>query len=370
MLKKLFLASFIIVSALGACYFYYLSEKRILITPYPYKMQDFKLADSGAAEGADILIIGDRMGKALDKQMETLKNSTQMKIYNWSTPHEGLHRSIHKLNSLNKFPSIIIYHGASEELFERKFSVSDKRSLEKNFQVFYNEKFISLIITFPWVSKLLYQKMNYFDLYPTIKENKQNFSPEEKLSIKQMSFMLFEQEIKDLIELVRLKKSKLIFITTPLNHNIPPRETCAHASTQGTIEMQTDINHRINLGQFKEAFSLVKQLSEVTKSNAQSFYLMGLAARGIGDLKLARNAFSKASAFDCANWRGNAVYNTIMINEANKRQIPVIDFDLQVNFNDNPEATFFDDLYPQNIFYQSLAKDLDETIKNISKSFK
>lgn len=367
MLKKLLIFLFILIILCAGAYFYFLSEKRIIIKPYPYTITTYKVDGQALAEKADVLIIGDRMGVVLDKEIKDLELATQRTFYNWAKPHEGLHRTLYKLKLLTKIPAIIIYHGASEELLEKKFNVFEKSKIEKNFATYEDDKIISLIITFPILSKYYYQKINYIDLGP-ITENKEMYSPEEKINQKHLSFQIFTQEIKDLIELAQQNKSKLIFITTPLNSNIGPKEICAHANTTTIQETQIEIEKFIQEGQFKEAYSLAQKLSNITISNAQSFYLLGLAARGAGDQQASRLAFQKASAFDCINWRGNAVYNSIIIKEGRKNLIPVIDFDLQINAGESPDKAFSDEIYPKAVFYQSLAKELGETIKLISQS--
>lgn len=365
MLKKLLISLFIVVITSIGAYFYFLSEKRIIIKPYPYTVLTYKVDGQVEAEKADVLIIGDRMGVALDKEIKNLELATQLRFYNWAKSHEGLHRTLYRLKLLKKFPPIIIYHGASEELLEKKFNVFEKSKIEKNFATFEDDKIISLIITFPILSKYYYHKINYIDL-GAITENKEVYSPEDKINQKQLSFQFFTQEIRDLIELAQQNKSKLIFITTPLNSNVAPKEVCAHANTNTIQEMHIEIDKFIQDGQFKEAYSMAQKLSDVTTANAQSFYLLGLAARGAGDQQISRQAFQKASVFDCLNWRGNSVYNSIIAKEGRKNLIPVIDFDLQINSGESPDKAFADDIYPKAVFYQSLAKELGETIKLIS----
>jgi hypothetical protein len=330
---------------------------------------DYKVENLEAAQKSNVLIIGDRMGKALDKEIKDLESITNLTIFNWSEPKEGLHRTLYKLNQLKKFPSIIVYQGASEELFEKKFNVKDKDIIEKNLSIYADDKIISLIITFPILSKYFYHHLNYIEIAP-LNENKEIYKPEDKLNRKVISFQIFSEEIKDLIELCHLHKVKLIFVSTPLNYNTAPKEVCAHSTTPSTIEMQTKIEEMIKAGAFKEAYSLALKLSKVTTANAQSFYLLGLAARGAGDQATARAAFKKANVFDCSNWRGSSVYNSILEKAAKKNQIPYIDFDLEINSGEKTDAIFFDDIYPQNVFYQSLAKELGETIKLIYSAIK
>ena len=108
-----------------------------------------------------------------------------------------------------------------------------------------------------------------------------------------------------------------------------------------------------------------RELAEVTKSNARSFYLLGKAALGTGDIRLARESLLKASVFDCANWRGNAVYNAIMKAEAKRKQIPLVDFEQYMTSQLSKEGLFFDEIVPQNMFYQNMTKELGDIIKKI-----
>ena len=369
MLKKiLILFLVVVISGIGA-YFYFFQTKRSMIRPYPYAISDYKVDNVDLAENAKILLIGDQMAIALYKHIGDLEKIIQLPVFNWASPHEGLHRTLYKLKLLKHFPKIIIYHGASEELYEKKFNIADKEKIEQNFAMFDNDKIISLIITFPILSKYFYKKIHYVDL-TKIEENNEINSAEDKLNIKQLSFQIFNQELRELIDLAKRNKSKLIFITTPLNNNIPPKEVCAHANTPTIQIVQSDIQKLIDEGKFKEAFSAAKNLSDITTANALSFYLLGVSARGLGNQKTAREAFQKAAVFDCKNWRGNAVYNSILTKEGQKNQILVIDFDRVLDSNESADALFFDEIIPQNIYYNGLVKELGEAINIISSVFK
>jgi len=374
MIKKILLFfTFIILLASG--YFIWgLSSKKVLITPYPFTFNDsVKKGLSGelnSAQGAKILIVGDRMAEALNSytpglSSELLKNfKNAPQIYNWAKPHEGLHRTLNKLKSLKVFPPIIVYHGASSELYEQIFSIEDKEAILKNFSIFDDENIISLIITFPVLSKYFYKKIKYYDL-GSIKEYSNQNSGLDKLSEKEVSFKLFEYELRELIDLVKVNKSNLIIITTPINLEIAPKEVCAQSTTNTIVEVQQEIEGLIKEGNYKLAYSKALELSEETNSNAKSFYLLGLASLGNGDLKSAKNALSKAAVFDCNNWRGNAVYNAILKKMAQERQISLIDFDQYLSSALSKEGLFIDDIFPQNVYYQTMMTDLKEALKNI-----
>lgn len=378
MLKKLLIILLLgIVSASAYLYWDY-SGKRTLITPYPYAfLNSFnkKYAETHAneikeAEFAKILIVGDRMGKTLDPYLQNLQDQfgtsfkTPPTIFNWSADNESLFRTIKKLKMLKKLPPIIVYFGASSELTEQRFDVRDKKSIFKNFKTFDDEKLISLIITFPWVSKILYNNVRYQNI-GEYKEYKSFLAATQKLEEKEIAFKLFEYEIRELIDMVKDKKSNLVLMTTPVNLEIEPREVCAHATNADVIGMQQEIEAELKEGSFKTALPKTRELALATPSNARSFYLLGKAALGTGDIKLARESLLKASVFDCANWRGDAVYNAIMKTQAKKSQVHIIDFEQYMTSQLSNDGLFFDEIVPQNMFYQNMTKELGDIIKKI-----
>lgn len=378
MLKNLLIFILLVIASASAYLYWDYSHKRTVITPYPYEfLNSFneKFTTSHAneikeAEFAKILIVGDRMGKTLDPYLQGLqdqfKNSfkTPPTIFNWSAENESLFRTIHKLKTLKKLPPIIVYFGASSELTEKKFDVRDKNNILKNFQTYDDERIISLIITFPWLSKIFYKDVRYQDL-GEYQEYKSLLAASQKLDEKEISFKLFDYEMREFIDMVKDKKSNLVLVTTPVNLEIEPREVCVHSSNTEIIGLQQEIEAELNEGSFKTVLPKASELAEATPSNARSFYLLGKAALGSGDLKLARESLLKASIFDCANWRGSAVYNAIMKTQAKNRQIHVVDFEQFITSQLSNEGVFFDEIVPQNMLYQNMIKELGDIIKKI-----
>ncbi|MBC7713734.1 MAG: hypothetical protein H7177_10365 [Rhizobacter sp.] len=378
MLKKLFIITLLSVVALSAYLYWDYSAKRTVITPYTYSFlnsfdknyEAHHALDLKQAESAKILILGDRMGKTLDTYTKNIQEQfggafkTPPSIFNWSADNEGLFRTIHKLKMLKKLPPIIIYFGASSELTEKKFRVEDKKNILKNFETYDNEKLISLIITFPWLSKVLYKNVKYFDL-AEYTEYKSMLASPQKLEEKELSFKFFQYEMKEMIDYIKDKKSNLVVITTPINLEVEPKEVCAHSSNDQTVGVQQEIEAELKEGAYKTAFPKAQKLSEVTFSNARSFYLLGRAALGTGDIKTARESLLKASVFDCSSWRGNAVYNAIIKSLAQKNLVHVVDFDQFMTSNLSKEGLYFDEIIPQNVFYQSMIKELGDILKKI-----
>lgn len=362
--------------------FYYVArpflKSKIRIIPYPYEFTEkyqkriaLELKDQIIeAENSQVLIIGDQMGKSLTPYLPTLAehfNKTKTRppiVYNWSSEHEGLFRSLSKIKLLKKIPPIIIYFGASSELYEKRFEVKDGNKILENFKTYENDSIISLIITFPWLSKYFYSPVSYLNI-EDIKPYKNLISSTQKLEELEIGFKMFQYELKELIDIVKNKKTQIIFITTPINPDVPPKKVCQHANNDEIHIMQKEIQALIEKNEFKEAFPKIDMLAKTTFVNAKSYYLLGKAALGIGQLNIARDAFIKASVFDCQSWRGNGVYNAIIKNEAKAHFNSLVDFEQYMYSQLSKDGLFFDDLYPQNIFYQSIVKELAEVISQL-----
>ncbi len=378
MIKKFLLFLVILLIGVSVTYGFKLKEKRTLIIPYPYAFTDKFILEYTKeeadniikAQNATILIVGDRMARSLIPYELSLQETfgDRLKrppvIFNWAQENEGVHRTLLKLKLMKQLPPLIIYFGASSELFEQKFDVFDKKKILSNFKTFDDEKIVSLIITFPWMSKYFYKKINYFDL--GIPFEYKNYLPSnQKLDEKEVSFKLFDYEINELVTFIKDTKSNLVFITSPLNLEVEPKEICAHSSAPAVVELQQEIENQVKTGDYKVAYPTILELSEETYGNAMTSYLLGQVALGLGDHKVAREAFAMATVFDCANWRSNAVYNSIIRAHAKKNLIPLVDFDQQMSSQLSKEGLFIDNLYPQVLFYQSMIKDLGDILKNI-----
>lgn len=206
--------------------------------------------------------------------------------------------------------------------------------------------------------------MDYIEL-GDFKPYKNALPPEERMKEKEIAFKLFDYQLRELIDLVKDKKSNLLLITTPLNLEVHPQETCAQSSSSTIVEVQQEIEAMIKNGEYKAAFPKITELARETYSNAKSYYLLGKINLGLGELAEARAALYKSTIFDCQNWRGNAVFNAIMKTQAKNRQVMLVDFDQHMASQLSQEGLFIDDIYPQNIFYQRMVNELLINLKKI-----
>ncbi len=375
-MKKIlkFISSLLLISLILSISFIYCryTTTPTKIIPYPYNL--IKSAFSGEQEAlnSDILIIGDRMGKALDPFLESIKSNTAkglespLRIINWSRPNEGLHRTLAKLKGLKKLPKVIIYHGASEEFFEKKFLVKDIKKIKKNFELYKNEKVLTSIMTYPPLSKFIYSKMSDIRLNELTK-NTSEYPPQLKQVQMEIGYILYKNELRELIEYIKNEESQLILLTTPLNLEAAPKDVCSNSlSTTVQIE-QNDINKLLAANKTKEAYRRAKELNVTTPGNALSSYLLGKAALKIGRIKEAKAALNIATALDCGTWRSNAVFNSIIKRQAQLNDLHIIDFHEGLNRSLGKNILFMDDIYPQTLFYQALSKEIIKKIKIIFK---
>lgn len=342
------------------------------IIPYPYLMNVKNIEGSLEAASSNVLIIGDRMGVALDKYIPSLIKDTSeelrepLKVYNWSRANEGLHRSIDKLKKLDALPSVIIYHGASEEFYEKKFYISQKPQIMQNMARYEDDAILTMIMTAPFLSKYIYTPVRYIPLGDYPKQDSSTYTGKQRQDRLEIGFKIFEKEVIELIQYVKSKDSKLIIMTTPINLEAEPKSVCENSKTQTMEEYQKNIEAMIQNGNKKQAYIKAKELAKISLTNAKSHYLYGKVALELGRFKEAREQLTLAAAYDCTQWRINIIFNKILTKIASKNNIEVVDFDTLVNQNLGRDTLFLDPIYPQVIYYE---RAFSEIKKQIRKSF-
>lgn len=381
MIKKILIIFTGLVLVITGLVYKSVSDSKTLIIPFPYSFQEkyvqkFQEAESAQikkAEEAQILIVGDELGLSLNPYLNRILTENQNylradgAIFNWSSAKEPLFRTVFKMKQLSKLPPIVIYLGANSELREQKFDIRDLENITHNFNVYDDEKLISLIITFPVLSKLIYKKMHYFELEaPKSYNNLQSSQFRQKE--KELNFRLFNYEVQELIDLVKKHKSQLILSSTPINLQTPPHSSCPHTQNEKVIEMQQSIEALLKEGASKDALKEITSLAKINFANAQTFYLLGQAQMMNGDLKEAYYSLQKASIFDCDNWRGNAVYNAILFKKAQDNGVSFIDFDKITSEQLTKEGIFIDETYPHNALYIHFINEINTSLKRIFRT--
>ena len=364
---------FLLLITLGAYFGYHIGQKPTTLFPFPYILESTLIKERSQAENADVLIVGDQMAASLKKvEDELIRKSSpgfsqDLKIFNWGEANEGAHRTIRKLKSLKIIPELVIYLGGSHEFYEKKFDLNEKDNFFKNIKKFSEPKTKSALLSYPPLSKFIYHYDEYTVLGDRPIKDLRHLPAAKKLQQLEMGYIIYNQELIELLDLAREKKFKLFFMTSPINLNIPPKETCSN-STSPTLKKEHGILERmIKAGRTKDAFSELKKLGQSFPGNAYNYFLLGLTLKSMGKFQEARAVFEQGTFFDCYSWRANLASHNIIRKISTLSRVPLIDFDEIVNGHFGHKQLFQDEIYPLNELYKLLVEKLAPQINHFFK---
>lgn len=341
------------------------------IKPFPYIIKNQTIVGVEEVQRSNILIIGDRMAVNISRFIPTLQRllsknlESPIKISNWAGQNEGLHRTIQKLKKLKKFPSLVIYHGGTQERYEKKFEIKDHKRIKQNFKLFQNEAISTMIMSLPQLSRLIYHPVSYVKLNRLTKDTSEH---KDSLRMKSniISYEIYGHEIEQLIELVKDNNSTLLLTTTPVNLEQKPN-TCSNSNTWSIQEQMDQIDSLLSKGSDKEALIKSRKLMEAVVSNAEVLFQYAIILKRVGKIAEAKRTFQMAKAFDCDNDNPNPIYNSIVKQKAIDSDVDLVDFQKIIYKDFIKETLFLDKIYPQNIYYQRFVIQLSKLIKSIMK---
>lgn len=368
-LSFLLLSFLAVVITVGFLVFDRYKQNSEQIVPYPYS---FAFEYPGIKVEAPILLIGDRMGSYLTKFKVELADtisvnlSSPIKIESLAKDGQGLHRTLHQLKSLTKWPQILIYQGASEETFERKFELAEISKISQNFKRFKNDKLETLMVLYPWISRLVYEPVKKVVLQDG-QQPREEITEEGYLKSLETELMLFEEHLIQLVSLSKDRNSLLILTTTPINLDIAPKKVCDFTSTREIDNAIEELRNLLKENNPKTAYAKSSKLIKQYSANPLLFYIHGQISKRLGLIDEGRKSLLKASAFDCNPWRATEVYNSMIRKIANEHQVLLFDFAKMVEKDWGTHATFFDEIHPQHLYYEKAVEQLGLVIKNILK---
>lgn len=344
----------------------------IRVLPVTYSVKPKISVNMDMLESASIIITGDRHGKRFSKYIRDLKKQIvpesirNFKIINIAENNEGIHRTFRKIKQIKKLPKIVVYMGGSQEIYEKKFRLSDRRAIYDNFGVFTNTFKVSMILIFPYLSKFLYHPTKFYILPEEPVQDERKYNGIQAQVRNELSFKFFQLEFQEMVKYINEKGSSLIVITPPIKRDTQPHIVCDNAKTEDIELFQNKMQNLIELNKYIEAIPLLEELAEKTVANSRSYYLLGKALFMAGKIKDARDAFEKGHSFDCDPINGHIAYNIIIrgIYKQN-RNFKLFDFDRQLNNLFGREAVFYSDLYPQDLYYQKLVHQVSKYSKSI-----
>ena len=338
------------------------------VTPYPYA---FSNPAPAVQLEAPILIAGDEMGDYFSKFKAELAEaisvnlSNPIKIQSISKAGQGIHRTVHQLKSLTQWPQILIYQGGSEEFLEERFILSETKKIKENFKLFSDDRIETLLILFPWISRLIYTPVQRVILQDDVKPLSE-ITEKNYLARLETGLLLYRQQLIELVNLSKNKNSLLILTTTPVNLDIPPKKVCSFTTTMDIDGEILDIKKTME-DDPKNAYSRTSRLILLHTGNAELLYLHGQISKRLGYNEEGIKTLLEASAYDCQPWRATEVFNSIIRSVSREHQVILFDFALMVDRDWNQNTTFFDETHPQNLYYQRGMQQLGMVIKDILK---
>lgn len=338
------------------------------IVPFPYSFQS---AAPMVKLDAPILITGDRMGHYFAKFSTTLADSISVnldkpiKVQSMAKPGHALHRTLHELKSLAQWPQILIYQGASEEFSEKKFSLHEMRTIKENFELYRDDRIETFLILYPWLSRIVYHPVKRIELSP--EPVKSEIEEKEYVKMLDTELLLFEQQLIQLVNMSKDRNTLLILTTTPINLEEKPRSVCEFATTTDIEAEILGLQKLIETSNLKGAITRSQKLVTQYPGNAQIMFLHGLISKRLGNIDEAVTSLQNASAYDCTPWRVTEVHNSIIRKIAKEHQVILFDFARLVDSDYSLNTTFFDELHPQNLYYERGMQQLGLVIKNILK---
>lgn len=338
------------------------------IVPFPYsfqsRAQEIKL-------DAPILITGDRMGSYFGKFSTVLAEKISVnlekpiRIQTLARPGQALHRTLHELKSLAQWPQILIYQGASEEFSEKKFEMAEIPRIKNNFSRYKDDRIETFLILYPWLSRIVYDPIKRVILSEEV--TPVEYDENNYIKGLEMELLLFEQQLIQLVNMSKDRNTLLILTTTPINLDEPPKGVCDFTSTPDIEAAIEGLRELLKAENLKEAYNQSSKLVVQYSGNAELLYLHGQISKRLGEEEEAINSLLSASAYDCVPWRATEIHNSIIRKVAKDHQVLLFDFSKLVTSEYTSNTTFFDELHPQNLYYDKGMEQLGLVIKSILK---
>lgn len=358
-------AILIVIVALGAYFAADRLNAPVHVLPVTYSVKPKLVQAKEMVEKASILVIGDRHAKKLEKFKEQLEKQVvsrsiqNFKIINIADEGDGLHRTFRKIKSLKNLPKIVIYMGGSEEFFEKRYRLRDRKKIYENFKVYKNTIKITAIMLAPYLSKFLYTPTKFYVLPDVPIRDEQIYTGIESQVRLELGIKFFQLEFQEMVKYINEKGSSLVVLTVPLKRDTKPFKICDNANTEEIEMFQNKMENNLDLNKHIESIPLLEELAAKTVANSRSYYLLGRAYMAAGKFKEANMAYTKSHAFDCDPQNGHIAFNEMIRKIYKQNQsFKLIDFDKQLNNYFGKESVFYSDIYPQDIQYEKIIDQL------------
>jgi hypothetical protein len=329
--------------------------------PYPFPYNEIKVAKSeiAKAEKADIVIIGDSATIALENQMQTFNSEVSkdflepLNIYNWGARGENLAFTLAKVKSLKKMPLLLIYHGGLDELDHARFLESEINKLKINLDRAKDKELLTAIMSAPILSRFIYEPVKRVEL-TTSRAFSGQVPSHIAMKIMELSYELYKIEASELFGYLKTIDAKMWVIPQAMDVSALPDRVCENTNSEDVFKTITKVEKALKRKETKLSYNLLKESILANKGNSKLYHLLGQTFMKMGSFTQARKAFYQAMIFDCGLRRTNPIFTKILMEEAEKRDFRIFDFNRIVTNNLGHNILFLNERTPQPLYYQQL----------------
>ena len=182
-----------------------------------------------------------------------------------------------------------------------------------------------------------------------------------------INYHLFQVELEQLIQYCHKHSIRLVVITTPIDYSSAPKKVCDDVRNSEYTQLETRVKRKIKEGDFKRAYTLLKQSAHLSIGNAGYHYLMARVAYALNNIEKAWEHAQLSVSLDCLKWRSDDTFNNILIDKAKENDLILFDFNLLVSQNFMEKETFLDQIFPQDLYYQKAVKALGVVLRKVLK---
>ena len=358
-IKIIYLSIFLLIAIIAGYLGLRYSRNITQTYPYPYQMNSILLDEITQAQGADIVLIGDSSSSLLNDSLKGILDNVAKYlerapiVYDWGREAETMAQTLEKLKSLKKLPTLLIYHGGRDVLLKKKFNLKEFNTIKKNFEITKDETLMTLIMAYPPISRLIYHPVE------KINRNQEGAYPEKLpasavLDIMELNYQLYKMEAIQLFSYLKERDAKLWVIPQALNLTLPPKRVCEKTISAEQDKILDEVRSLEEQGRIKEAFNMANELIKTSQGSSKAYFIIGNLLLKMANYQEAKKAFYQGMIYDCGLSRSNPIFLKILMEEAERRQFKVIDFNRLVTNSLGRNILFINERDPQLLYYQQL----------------
>jgi len=340
--------------------------------PFPYEKIVVSASEVEKAQNADIVLLGDSATIPLENQLKVFNSEVSkdlkepLKIYNWGAQGENLAFTLAKVKSLKKMPLLLIYHGGLDELDRARFSPADMGRVKINIDRAKDKEILTAIMTAPALGRLIYEPVKRVKL-PTSPPFSKEVPSHIAMRLMELTYELYKMEASELFGYLKTVDAKLWVIPQAMDIAAPALRVCENTNSQDVFEQIKKVRKALSRNETKVSYNILKETIAGNKGNSDLYHLLGQTFIKMGSFTQARKAYYQAMIFDCGLRKTNPIFTKILMEEAEKRDFRVFDFNRLVTNNLGHNILFLNDRTPQPLYYQQLNQLL---VKNFLKFIK